>query len=660
MSGSEHIPRVTVLLPVYNAAPFLRATLDSILHQRFSDFEILAMDDGSTDGSLAILSSYTDPRLRVVAHERNKGLIATLNEGIEAARGTYIARMDADDLMHPDRLAQQVAHLDAHPELVVLATCVETINSDGEVTGKWDVDQATLDEQAIRAMMPRTNCIAHPSVMIRRSALADLRYSPAQKGAEDWDLWLRMLSRGLRIAKLPDMLLQYRVHSGSIMGGAKKDRPYELRLLNTRWRFLWREWSNGRFSRLQSAVINAQARTLARYVKNELLLPFLRDLKRLLTYSHGRIVNEAWALTKVENEWRGHLMFVFPYLNTGGAEQVHADILATVADQRPLVVITGRSTDHAFRENFAKHACLLELHHLLNHPLWRKRTLKRLAALLNQRPAAQLFASNASQFFELLPLINEHVRTTYLVHAFLYQPNGNQQHKYWLRYFARVNAYVFISSHSREQYERLLFANNIPRSQYGKLLLLTNAVHRFGEVRLHQRPGVLFVGRHSPEKRLLLFLALTDHLERTAPGRFRFTVVGADHVQGHAHVDFRGKINDPDAIAAIYSDHDMLVLTSEREGFPMVIMEAMAHGLLVVSTPVGDVPARLSNDLALITTSAQEEVVLTEMEHGILSIVADRDRFIRMRQASLTEAQKEFGIDRFRAAYRALLTDSAS
>jgi len=383
------------------------------------------------------------------------------------------------------------------------------------------------------------------------------------------------------------------------------------------------------------AVINAQARTLARYVRNGSLLPFLRDIKRLLTYSPWRLFNEARVLAKVENDWQGHLMFLFPYLNTGGAEQVHADILAAVADQRPLVVISGRSPDLAFRETFAKHAHVLELHHLLNHPLWRKKTLKRLASLLDQRPPARLFASNASQFFELLPLINERVRTTYLVHAFLYQPNGNEHHKDWLRYFARVNAYVFISSHSREQYERFLFANNVPRSQNGKLHLITNAVHRFGEVRSHERPGVLFVGRHSPEKRLPLFLALTDRLERTAPGRFRYTVVGAEHVPGHAHVDFRGKINDPDAISAIYSDHDMLVLTSEREGFPMVIMEAMAHGLLVVTTPVGDVPARLSDDLAMITTSAQEEIVLAEMEHGILSIVADPERFVRMRHAAL-------------------------
>jgi glycosyltransferase involved in cell wall biosynthesis len=660
MSGSEHIPRVTVLLPVYNAAPFLQTTLDSILEQQFKDFELLAIDDGSTDGSLAILQACNDPRLRVVAHERNQGLIATLNEGIEAARGTFIARMDADDVMHPERLAQQVAHLDAHPELSVLSSCVETINADGEVTGKWDVDQATVDEQAIRAMLPRTNCIAHPSVMIRRSAFADLRYSPAQKGAEDWDLWLRMLSRGLRIAKLPALLLHYRVHTGSIMGSAKKERPYELRLLITRCRFLWSEWSIGRFNGLQLAVINAQARTLARYVKNELLLPFLRDTKRVLTYSPWRLVREANALKHVERNWKGDLLFLFPYLNTGGAEQVHADILSTVADKQPLAVITGRSTDHAFRDAFSKHARVLELHHLLNHPFSRKGTLTRLVALLNRRTAARMFASNASQFFELLPLVGAHVRTTYLVHAFLYQPDGNHQHRAWLRYFGRVNGLVFISSHSKEQYERFLFANNIPRSGFEKLRLITNAVHHFGPVRMHERPGILFVGRNSPEKRLSLFLALADRLESVAPGHYRFTVVGAATVPGHPHVQFQGTVTDPQRMADIYGDHDMLVLTSDREGFPLVIMEAMAQGLLIVSTPVGDVPNRLTPEMALVTTSSYFDIALEEMAQGIPALVADRDRSMRMREASLKEARTSFAPERFRADYRALLSERAS
>lgn len=660
MSGEGHIPRVTVLLPVLNAAPFLQRTLDSILDQRFRDFELLAIDDGSTDGSIAILKSCRDPRLRTVEHGRNQGLIATLNEGIEAARGTYIARMDADDLMHPDRLALQVEYLDAHRDVAVLATCVELINADGEVTGQWDVDRSAMDEHDIWAMLPRTNCIAHPSVMMRRSALGDLRYSPDQKGAEDWDLWLRMRSRGLLIAKLPQALLQYRVHAGSIMGGSKRDRPYELRLLRTRWRFLRSEWKAARFNSTQLTVIKAQLRTLARHVRNTMVLPALRDVKRLLTYSPVRLLSEHRSLSAAEAVWNGDLLFLFPYLNTGGAEQVHADIIMAVTDRKPLVVITGVSADHAFRETYAAHAHLLELHHLLNHPFTRNRALRRIADLVNPRPAARVFASNASQFFELLPLLHDHVRTSYLVHAFLYQPNGNQQHKAWLSHFGRVNTYVFISQHSLSEYERFLFANNVPRAQYGKLRSITNAVHRFGAVRMHERPGILFVGRNSPEKRLSLFLALANRLERMAPGQYRYTVVGADIVPGHPQVKFHGTINDPEVMASVYGEHDILVLTSDREGFPLVIMEAMAQGLLVVSTPVGDVPNRLHNDLALLTSSTSFIHALDEMAKGIQAIVADRERFLRMREASLNEARTSWAPERFREAYRALLISPAS
>lgn len=653
-------PRITVLLPVYNSGKFLQQALDSILAQTFTDLELLAIDDGSTDDSLAILRRCEDPRIRVVAHEQNQGLIATLNEGLEMARGAYIARMDNDDVMLPERLAKQMDFLDADQDIAVVACFVDFVNVDGETCGSWDVDRATANEDQIAKMLPRTNCIAHPTVMIRREALGDLRYDPQQRGAEDWDLWLRMRARGLRIAKLPEALLLYRQHSGSIMGMAKQEVLYERRLLRSRWRFLRGEWLRGRCNAVHLAVLKAQIRTLARHLSRNVLPSYLRSAKRILSYSPLALWREHKALQRAGSSWRGNLVCCLPYLNTGGAEQVHADILATVQDQHPLVVICGFSTDRAFERTYRERGTMLELPHLLNHPLTKRSANARLARLIDAQDKPVLFSSLTSTFFELLPLIAAEVPAYYLQHAFLYQPTGNLQHKRWLRYFERINGYIFISGRSKEEFEKFLFANHVPRSRFGKLHFISNAVRSFGSVRSHPSIGLLFVGRHSPEKRLDLFLTLCDELEKAHPGRFRFTVVGTSPIAGHEHVDFRGRVTDPDVMAGIYAAHDVLALTSEREGFPLVIMEAMAQGLVVLSTPVGDVPERLDPSYSIITSDPHGTTVLREMSEALISLDQDRDRSQAMKQAALSAARSAFDPDQFRERYRELLIDRTS
>ena len=122
------MPKITVLMPVYNGEKYLRESVDSILNQTFTDFELLIINDGSTDSSMEILNSYSDSRIRIVTNEVNLRLIKTLNKGIDLATGEYIARMDCDDIADPKRLEIQLQYMEKHPDVAVCGTGVKAVS----------------------------------------------------------------------------------------------------------------------------------------------------------------------------------------------------------------------------------------------------------------------------------------------------------------------------------------------------------------------------------------------------------------------------------------------------------------------------------------------------------------------------------------------------
>lgn len=208
-------PAVSVLLPVYNAEAYLAAAVESILHQSFTDFELLIIDDGSTDGSLSILQTYAaqDTRIRLISRE-NQGLIATLNQMVEAAKGEFLARMDADDIATPNRLKLQVAFLQQHPEVVCVGGAFDLIDSQSRTVAFIPMPENN-DEIQQMILMGRT-IINHPCALIRRSALQQIGgYDASMKTVEDLDMLLRIGEVG-QLANLPDVVLQYRFHSNSV------------------------------------------------------------------------------------------------------------------------------------------------------------------------------------------------------------------------------------------------------------------------------------------------------------------------------------------------------------------------------------------------------------------------------------------------------------
>ena len=205
-------PRVTVLLPVHNGAAFVAAAVESVLGQTFRDFELLLIDDGSTDESFELCAGFRDPRISLVSNGANLGLIATLNKGLALAKGDYVARMDCDDVSLPERLEKQVAFMDEHPGVGVCGTWYQLLAESGAVTMA-----PPTDDRLIRFFLLLDNPLAHSTVMLRRSMLDEfkLRYDPDFRHAEDYEFWNRCADY-TELANLPEVLLRYARHEGNI------------------------------------------------------------------------------------------------------------------------------------------------------------------------------------------------------------------------------------------------------------------------------------------------------------------------------------------------------------------------------------------------------------------------------------------------------------
>jgi len=201
--------KITVLMPVYNAQSFLDEAMESILNQTFRDFEFLIIDDGSTDNSLNIIKSYDDPRIKLVQNEKNIGISATLNKGINLASADLIARMDADDISYPERLLKQYNYLKHHPDCALLSTQVRIITEDKR-TEYFDRTRTDF----LYYNLTFSPSIFHSSVMYRKKAVQKVGMYTVPY-SEDFELFWQ-LSRKYKFYQLAEVLLDYRNNSASL------------------------------------------------------------------------------------------------------------------------------------------------------------------------------------------------------------------------------------------------------------------------------------------------------------------------------------------------------------------------------------------------------------------------------------------------------------
>ena len=202
------MPRLSVILPVYNCEKYIYEAVDSILNQTFTDFELLIVDDFSTDSTVLILESFKDSRIQLFKKEKNTGYTNSLNYAISIAKGEYIARMDGDDICLPQRFEKQVNFLDCHPDVILCGSAVQIIDSD-------TILRLPTNHDEIKVKLCFATSFCHPSVMGKAIVFKENLYDVKLEPAEDYDLWTRLVFKG-QLANLDEILLMYRIHEEQV------------------------------------------------------------------------------------------------------------------------------------------------------------------------------------------------------------------------------------------------------------------------------------------------------------------------------------------------------------------------------------------------------------------------------------------------------------
>lgn len=218
VSSKANNPVVSVLVGVYNEEKYIEASLQSLLDQTFGDFEVIVVDDCSTDSSVEIVQLFDDPRVRLLENEENIGLTKSLNRALDAAEGRYVARQDADDLSYPSRLEREVAYLESHEDVALVGTGAYLIDGDGEIRQERTVlETVSFDDLVAK------NHIIHGSILARTDVFESVgRYDDLFRYSQDLDMWLRIAEEH-EIRNIPEPLYYFRIHDESVYFSSKEN-----------------------------------------------------------------------------------------------------------------------------------------------------------------------------------------------------------------------------------------------------------------------------------------------------------------------------------------------------------------------------------------------------------------------------------------------------
>lgn len=615
-------PLVSVIIPCYNYGRFVSNAVNSVLVQTLQDFEIIVVDDGSTDPeTVEVLDRLDFPKVTLL-RQTNAGLPSARNAGIKQARGHYICCLDADDTLEPTYLEKCVGALESNPGIGLAYSWLELY---GDESGYWET--ADLDPERLLL----TNHIIVSAVFRRADWQRSGGYSPEMRGGyEDWEFWLRLASLGIRGKAIPEPLFRHYRH-GRTMTHEANDMAAELM----------------RRMRRRNAMFYGSYRLRRRIRRG------YRDIQLDNPFAH---------LARPEQFRRGgrplSTLVVLPWLDSGGAETLMLDLLVGLADERSLYVVTTLPHPHPLHANFATVAeAIYHLPNFLSERDW----LPFLDNLIATRAIDTVLVSGSEYGYSVLAKLRSRhpaLRVVDLLHND--SPLGHLHNA--LRADSEIDVHVGVNPHVAEALVQRGVASE-------KCITIRNGIDVSGNfaplqgARASERAALglsddificLFVGRFSSEKRPDSFAALAGNFI-AEPG-VRFVMVG------HGPMESMLKARNRDILFLeprprtqmpyLYAIADVLVMTSAIEGLPMVMLEALAMGVPVLATRVGDIGSVIRDGVNGFTVDPERPEALAPL---IRDLAADRERLQQMSlaaRASLVE--QGLTLDAMLTGYREL------
>ncbi len=348
--------------------------------------------------------------------------------------------------------------------------------------------------------------------------------------------------------------------------------------------------------------------------------------------------------------------FFFPYYHIGGAERVHIDILSVFPKKGNLCFITNSSKNSGLKKQFKSSSQLIYLGKLIKTPL-KKVTLKVLALSINKKKNAVVFGCNSYFFYELVPLLKDHISTIDLIHAFA--DDGIEVHS--LSQVNKLTKRVVLGKKTFSDFENLYSKSGIDINLLDRIKIIRNKVSSINKnitIQKNSRFTILFVGRDSEEKRFHLFLEIANSFKNNQ--NVAFIVIGGFNKKKYSYlknIEFVGEIYDNSKINQFYAKSHLILITSRREGLPMVILEAMVYGVVPLSTDVGEIPeviSKASKTGILISNELPESEIVAAFNKTILEFIENPNYLNEFSQNVQKVVSSEYSEGTFNKKYQEL------
>jgi len=357
----------------------------------------------------------------------------------------------------------------------------------------------------------------------------------------------------------------------------------------------------------------------------------------------------------------GKFLF-FPFYHTGGAEKIHLEITQAISDMKPWIIITNPSADKSLKQDFENAAQVFEIAPFVKTPNFiGNLILSILVYRINRHSMALVFGGNCLPFYEWIPRFKKKVQCIDLIHAFVHRGEIGAENVS-LGVAERLIKRITINSKTKGDFEKLYEENGFSKHWNDRILVIPNSVNIPQSPVLKsnlEEPIILFVSRNSPEKRVNVVGKIAHQIKQEIS--CRFVLIGPNLEDGILERDkefceFTGNLTDPNTIEKWYQQAHFLVLCSTREGMPLVIMEAMAHSMVCISTNVGGIPTNIiDGENGFLIDLEEDEKTVNDFVNILKTIINHPKEFSRISKSSYEYAKRNFKRENFNSSWRNVL-----